>query len=263
MCISSRPAHFSETKILTLPLANGNHFTAYENKAKNISNGPNCMILPIPGRTRPEWFVDTSKYNKFLNELTQNTETEYLSRGARSKSLSRSFESFTLGQYQVGLCDSLKGVHDYLESLPAHQRPEILNELIGFFADNYKGWSFAVCIFGQHATMDAQPIAYEYTPAEKEYLFYPTMDSHTGRAPQEGRVRRDHTFIYAKGKGLSDFFTQDVPEFIKEHEYYHLDNDNSMGLNGDEFMKIGSGRFETVFKNKLVIGNIPSFKFQF
>lgn len=71
MCITINHAHLSKTKILSLPLENGNHFIAYSNKVKNESGKPNAMILPIPGKTSPELFHNTESYKDFMDEINE------------------------------------------------------------------------------------------------------------------------------------------------------------------------------------------------
>jgi hypothetical protein len=254
MCISSRPAHLSKTKILTMPLANGNHFTAYENKVENLVNEPNCMILPIPGRTKPEYFVDTTLYNKFLTEIVQNSHKEFRTRGKKSLSLSKGFDSFELGQYQIGLCNGYQSMSEFILSLTEENRPVVSVELMKFFIDHYHGWSFAVCTFAANAKLEAQPIAYEYKPFQNDWLFYPAMDSHDGTAPKEQGVERDHTLIkpYSSEHGRSNYFTQEVPEFLKEHSYV-LHEEEGYHSNSDFFLKVENGNnIQRVFNNKLI-----------
>ena len=45
MCITVNHAALSNTKILSIPLENGNHFISYSNKAKNLSGKPIVHIF--------------------------------------------------------------------------------------------------------------------------------------------------------------------------------------------------------------------------
>lgn len=239
--MSARPAHFSKTKILTMPLKNGNHFTAYENNAENLSKEPNCMILPIPGVTKPEWFINTATYNKFLTEIVKNTTPQ--SRGLSlfaSASKSKGFTRFQLGMYNVGLCSGVVGITEFLETHIPSERPMVSDELLVFFRDTYDtrigAWSFAVCVFSGTENMKSQPIAYEYTPNDDRTFFYPTMDSHDGTAPKKERVERDHSLItptqFNQYYEKNDFFSQEVPEFIM-NQAYHSHEDDGRSQNGD------------------------------
>ncbi len=240
MCISSGPAHFSKTKIMTVPVE-GKHFTAYQNNVINESGQPNALILPIPGTTKPEYFVDTTQYNKFLEEIVENMTPKSrgltLSKGLKSKS----FESFELGQYTIGLVKNLTGMLDFLKSVDESKRAKINPELLNFFAETYEGWSFAVCLFSSSKSMAAQPIAYYYEPFYPEALFFPTMDSHDGGAPKVGNVEMDHDFIVpANNHQTTDYFSQSVPDFIKNNSYSVIPFHNrSFGeANGDCYIDL-------------------------
>lgn len=225
MCISSGPAHFSKTKILTMPIDNGLHFTAYQNSFINESGQPNALILPIPGATSKELFYDTTQYNNFLHDI-EEAYTEQ-SRGVTlSKSiLSDSFESFEVGQYLVGLVSSFNGMLEFLKSVPENRRPVIKESLLNFFSRNYNGWSFAICLFDSNKRTDAQPIAYAYQPLMPDTLFYPALDAHDGNPPKmDAAITVDHVLI--KSKPIEQYsvdFTQSVPDFIKNSSYHYED----------------------------------------
>lgn len=246
MCITVNHANLSKTKILSLPLENGNHFLAYSNKVKNESGKPNAMILPIPGETNPSLFHNTESYKDFMSEITKKCrlEEDYLgihSRGFRSKS--KSFESFELGQYTIGLSKDFVGVREFLDELPKEKRPEISEELKQFFEEKYAGWSFAICVFDSENTIDAQPIAFEYKPFSNELIYFPTMDGHDGKAPNVGGlVKTDHTFIYEHtgemtGTYEKKFVTLDapVPEFLQNRKFRAVYS-NDFIINGDSFI---------------------------
>ena len=247
MCISTGPAHFSKTKILTMPVGN-RHFTSYQNDAINKGKQPNALILPIPGTTKPEYFVNTSEYNKFLEEIVENRKPK-----TRSLSLSKSlksFESFELGQYTVGLVKNLTGMLDFLKSVDESKRAKINPELLNFFAEHYEGWSFAICLFNSADTMKSQPIAYFYEPFYSNVLFFPTMDSHDGFAPKMQNEEFDHDFIYSLDNDeTSDFFTQKVPDFIKNNSYSVLPFHNRYysNSNGDCFVDIKNKEFSKLY----------------
>lgn len=234
MCITSSKAHLSQTKILSLPLENGNHFVAYGNNVRNESGKPNAMILPIPGRTKPEWFHNTKKYKSFLDDIiSEATMQNWLglrSRGMKSLSLDGdsfgSYEKFQLGMYTVGLADSFDGIAAFLMSLPDEQRPEVGEELQNFFKSHYPNWSFAICCFASNKTIDAQPIAFEYTPIDSNLLYFPTMDAHDGGAPDlDEEVDVDHTFIYEhtgpmeRSYAMEHIKLKDVPKFLDKKKY--------------------------------------------
>lgn len=237
MCCTVEKAELSNTKILSLPLDNGNHFIAYGNSVRNESGKPNAMILPIPGRTKPEWFHNTEKYKAFLDDIIREaTLSKWLglhSRSAKGLTLTESlgdsfghYEKFQLGMYTVGLADSFDGIAAFLESLPDSERPEVGKELQEFFKSHYPNWSFAICCFNTNKPIDAQPIAFEYTPLDPSLIYFPTMDAHDGGAPRlDDDVHVDHTFIYEhtgpreKKYVMEHIKLNDVPEFLDKRKF--------------------------------------------
>lgn len=248
MCITVNHASLSKTKILSLPLKNGNHFISYSNIVKNKSGKPNAMILAIPGKTKPSWFHNTEKYKNFMNEIVKaadiNNWMGILSKGVRSRGI-LSFESFELGMYTIGLSESFDGAEEFIDSLSQEKRPEIGSELKTFFKNEYKGWSFAVCCFDSDKTIDAQPIAFEYTPFHPDFLYFPSLDAHDGKAPRLNfNVEVDHTIIFEHTGEMRDIYLleaihleADVPEFLQDRKYRFI-NMRGTSKNGDTFIKI-------------------------
>jgi hypothetical protein len=251
MCITVNEAKLSKTKILSLPIDNGRHFIAYSNKVINTSGKPNAMILPIPGNTKPEWFHNTEKYKGFIDEIIDKCQMKkyegWEERGFLSKGLSDelSFETFELGMYTVGLAKDFSGIREFIDQLPEEKRPEISEELKEFFETQYAGWSFAVCVFGSDKAIDAQPIAFEYEPFAYNLIYFPTVDSHNGKAPNlNDFVDVDHTFIYEHtGEMTKKYYqnsvvldTPEIPVFLKEKRYRAIDK-RGMDKNADTFIK--------------------------
>jgi len=268
MCITINHAALSKTKILSLPIPNGNHFIAYSNSVKNLSGKPNAMILAIPGKTQPSWFHNTEKYKDFLTEITEkatmNNWLGILSKGMRSaKSLS--FEQFELGMYTIGLADSFEGAEEFINSLSDNKKPEVSEELKNFFKTEYTGWSFAVCCFDSTKAIDAQPIAFEYTPFNEDFLYFPSLDAHDGGAPNlREQVRTDHTIIFEHTGRMDKNKTYymesvkldaSVPEFLQERKY-RIAHMNGYAKNGDTFIKI-SEMNDTEFSTDPKMYRIP------
>jgi len=254
MCITVNYAALSSTKILSIPLDNGNHFISYSNKAKNLSGKPNAMILPIPGETDQSLFHDTTNYKNFMEDIIKvcGLDKYYgiLAKSLRYKSRSvedeLSFDQFELGMYTVGLAKDFGGVRDFLNSLPENKRPVVSEELKKFFEEKYIGWSFAVCCFDSDKTVDSQPIAFEYKPHEKHLVYFPTMDGHDGGAPNHDEsVKTDHTFIYehtghmVKEKFIKEFITlgEEVPKFLQDKKY-RSHSLHGLQKNGDTFIDV-------------------------
>lgn len=253
MCITTKAAELSSTKILSIPIKeHGTHFLAYSNKVRNTSGQPNAMIFAIPGITKQEWFHDTTKYKDFLDEIIDKASlnewmgTKSYTRGADKLSKSLSFEEFALGIYTVGLASSFDGAEEFIASLSEDKRPEVSNSLRAFFREKYAGWSFAVCCFDAGEAIDSQPIAFEYAPFNPGFLYFPTMDAHDGNAPRMDRkVEVDHVFIFEhtgvwnEGLYQMDSITMDAPvlEFLNKRRYRTREM-YSLTKNGDTYIKI-------------------------
>lgn len=243
MCITSAKAKLSKTRIMSMALDNGRHLMSYSNKVKNESGKTNSMILAIPGKLKKEWFMDTTDYNKFLENIEDQANLSYddshgiSSRGFSMKS--KSFDRFNLGMYDVLISEDVREIVERLGALG----PEIDGELINFFETHYKGWSFVLCVFSGDEEMDSQPITFEYEPFHYNWLYFPTMDSHSGGAPSFIHpINMDHTLIY-EYPGLVDRvtnnvnFTQEVPEVLKRRNYVSTKWDNSLP-NGDMYISL-------------------------
>lgn len=247
MCITVNTAKLSRTKILSLPLENGNHFVAYSNRAENKSGKPNAMILPIPGTTKPEWFHNTEKYRNFLTDIASRAELEdwFPMRSLGIRSLSKGFEAFELGMYKIGLASSFEGAEEFISSLPESEQPEVSEELRSFFREHNAGWSFAVCCFSSERTIDAQPIAFEYAPFNSDLLYFPALDAHDGGAPRlTDGVIADHTLIYEHTGRFNKELTRmeyielkDVPDFLNKRRY-RLYERKGPHHNGDLYIRI-------------------------
>jgi len=242
MCITVNHAKLSKTKILSLTLESGNHFIAYSNTVVNLSGKPNAMILPIPGETKPEWFHNTESYKEFLDEITDNSDfmKNYLGLISRSAKGISTLEKFELGMYSVGLSNDFDGIKQFINELPENKRPVVSEELQNFFQNKYAGWSFAICTFDSEKTIDAQPIAFEYKPFFTEFLYFPTMDGHDGKAPKiDSAVESDHTFIYEHTGSMEG----ELPEG-RSYPY----NKKFITLNAEVPMFLQNRKYRTIYQ---------------
>ena len=245
MCITVAEAKLSKTKILTMPLDNGNHYMAYSNSFVNEKqNGKNAMILPIKGKTKQEWFYDTTNYKSFLDDIVNSsTDDKYMGYASRGISKGLNIEIFNVGMYNVGLTDSIDSAAIFLSD----NNVEVKEELINFFREKYVDFSFAVCIFDSTEKIDSQPIAFEYIPNDNTVLFYPTMDCHTGDAPDLREfVETDHHIIYVHDFNESEFkfaktsiTLNNVPDYLNNKKYRFLKLNQSL-KNGDIYINIDS-----------------------
>lgn len=246
MCMTSAKASLSKTKILSVELENGRHSLSYSNSVTNTSGIQNSMILPVPGKLNKKWFKDTAKYSKYLKEierqakLSRDESMGIYSRGFDVKGMrSKGIERFNVGMYDVLISDDIRKTAERLGALG----PQISEELLSFFETQYKGWNFVMCIFEGSEKMDSQPIYFEYEPFNKSWLYFPTMDSHDGGAPNlEANVSMDHSLMYDY-PGLVDRvvhnvdFSQKVPQKLMRRNYVSTKWDDRI-INGDFYLHL-------------------------
>ncbi|MEO6305159.1 MAG: hypothetical protein ABIP51_18515 [Bacteroidia bacterium] len=236
MCITSGPAILSKTKILSCKVEGGKHLLAYSNSVENKSITPNSMILAIPGTLSEEDFYDTTLYKDFLNEIEEANKTVMKSLSRSLSSSSFSFTSFKNGMYQVLLSETIEGIGEALQSLPIEERPIIKEDLLSFFGSHYKKHSFVICVFSSTETISAQPIMFTYTPFDYEIVYFPSMDSHTGDAPNiKEMVEVDHFLITNKNVGKKLEFESTVPDILK-NLFFHCFEFKGNKKNGDWFL---------------------------
>lgn len=247
MCITNGPAKLNGTKIISFRLENGNNYLAYSNSVKNLSDGKNAMILPVPGKVKPEWLYDTTKYSTYLNQISEQTKmSEAYQPGVifRSRSLSKSLfgidslSFIEVGQYKVLLTEDVSVLKQALSS----NGISLSKEIEEFFSGHYKDVTYVACMFDKGVDVSAQPIALEYTPNDKREIFFPTMDSHDGKAPKEGDYAKlDHDIIVQTdteyGSVVNFDNKNDVPEYLlgKKFGTYSL---NFTDFNGDIFLDL-------------------------
>lgn len=242
MCITSKSANLSKTKILSLRKDDGNVFLSYANTARNLSDGRNCMILPIPGKLKKEWFYNTKEYSGFLNYISSRTiVSESLHYGIHSRgmeSMSKSLDFTKIGMYDIHFSNDMKDLIEVNEKLELN----ITVYLREFFNQHYNNFGFVCCIFDAKETMGSQPIAFEYTPLNKNVLFYPSMDAHDGFAPKKETVSIDHIIIAPMDNITVEFPKTyepdlDIPEFLNNKSWgsYKLEG---RSLNGDFYFDL-------------------------
>lgn len=238
MCITSAAAHLSKTRILSCTLGE-KHLLAYANSAVNLSDVPNCMILPVPGTLTKEDFIDSTPFASFMEDL----ESQWTPR-SRTLSMSKGIEPverFKVGMYEVFLApgisrfDKATGlersiterimgkkhrVTEALNEMPEERRPIVREDLLEWFDKTYPGWSLVCCVFESDKPMASQPIMFTYTPLEefKSKLFFPGVDSHDGGPPNlDEDVEIDHfLFVEDPGGRPTEFFRTSVPDWLRE-----------------------------------------------
>lgn len=235
MCVSLRPAHFSQTKGLCAEARlNGRtvHLLGYQNTVSNLVDGApaakntgsdfgwkrgttstakaatkgtgNAMLLPIPavpGTMNELNVIDTSSAPSCLLDMEkaiQPVTRGGIRRGGLLGGNARpdSVTVFDHDIYTVVLASNAKLIPKALALVPADKRPPVNKEIFDAYAKWYPDWTFAFCCFNTKDEASAKPLLWWYVPQHPEFLFFPALDGHDGKAPNlEATVDVDHAIM--------------------------------------------------------------------
>lgn len=229
MCCSLHPAKLTNTILYaaeTVHQGNIVHVLGYQNRAENLFNGPNAMLLPIPSDIPmgPDNMLDTTAAKSVLKDYANAVRAQHqrLSRGM-TKSLGFGddrVQVFDKGGYTVALADDAKSLTGALSRIPENRRPSVNAEIFAAYDYFYPKWKMALCAWD--GALEAAPLLWWYQPKTAESLFMPALDAHDGRAPKLGSdVSMDHTLIVGsvvappKENGIDVVFTDMIPAHLK------------------------------------------------
>jgi hypothetical protein len=205
MCVSAAPAKFASTIVYgraTELLRRPVHVLGYQNVAKNLADGPNAMILPIPSATPmgPDNALDARPFARIL----EGYRTALYSLIPRSASPSRGpvaacaapppVQVFESGSYTVVLAHraEIGAIEDALATVPEAKRPSISPALISIYQRWYSGWHIALCCFDA-SIGGPEPMIWQYQPLDPTHVFLPGLDAHDGGLPRlDDSVALDH-----------------------------------------------------------------------
>lgn len=242
MCITTDLAELIGTIIANLvDFEKRRHNIFYQNKMQNLTDGGNCMILPIPGRITA--LHDTTPYGTFLDEIVKKLTPVH--RAGISKSSSKGITISQVGQYTVLQCDSIdpKEIWRKIGRLTPSLRPSINTRLIEWYREFYgPEWQLILACFDNKQELKAQPLRIEFEPRDFNKVFYPGADSHDGEPPLIGKhVHRDHKLIFGTYSDNSVGNVNFGPEFkgpkvISDAKWKLIHNEGfmmNMTTNGD------------------------------
>lgn len=251
MCISTAFADLSSTKIgFVADYTTKLHHLFYANNVQNLSNGPNAMILPIPGVIQK--IHDTTPFNNFMEDISRRFAPPIFRSSKLGASVAKGITIEEVGAYTVLRCPLInaKAILQALQLVPKNKRPALSSELISWYRDFYgKQTNLAICCFDSKQMIKAQPIWIEYQPNDFAIGFYPGADSHDGTPPKIGStVDRDQQLFF--GAVLNDqpgnvHFSQSVPFPIKNAhwtKFNHVFDSDGTGENGDWYTRIGNNK---------------------
>ncbi|MFD1046645.1 hypothetical protein ACFQ1S_14335, partial [Kibdelosporangium lantanae] len=202
MCLSVAPASFSET---IQYVGRKNHpwlgrieVLGYQNRAQNLHAGPNAMVLHIPARLTEANFIDVSDYavlQRMVSTIWQPGPggAGYGSYGGFGGS--SPVQVFDHGTYTILVAENPTKIPAALKQVPRNRRPQLRRELFRFYARNFPNHSLVLCCFD--GTLQADPLLMWYPPADERVYVLPSLDGHTGRAPDlEQYVSVDHWLVF-------------------------------------------------------------------
>ncbi|MFY9457776.1 MAG: hypothetical protein WAP23_02500 [Candidatus Spechtbacterales bacterium] len=229
MCTTTEPARLSGTILFGKETMHPNgkvvHTMGYQNRAQNLAEGPNAMILPfpaIPGSMSQRNVLDTSRCPQILEDmaraLTPRDRGEHSLTFGASRGSSK-VEVFHHGIYTVVLAEDASAIPGALDRVEPDRRPPLNTPIFETYSEWYPAWgAIALCCFNNKYARDATPMLWWYEPIDPEELFLPGLDCHTGGIPDlNAHVRVDHTIAVASYRmpatsGVHVSYTNPIPE---------------------------------------------------
>jgi hypothetical protein len=170
----------------------------YQNIARNLSAGPNAMLLHLPGKRMSQAnFIDTSGCPGILRYMVTAVRPPTRSTGGPvAAGAAARVEVFEHDIYTVVLADDPRAIPAAMERVPEGKRVQVSAELMAFYAERFPGYAVALCCFDNRDARQADPLLLWYTPYDPDVLRLPAIDCHTGGVPDLGAlVRTDHWVI--------------------------------------------------------------------
>ncbi|TAD99968.1 MAG: hypothetical protein EAZ97_07240 [Bacteroidetes bacterium] len=154
------------------------HVLAYQNMPQNLSNLPNCMLLPIQSKQEltPENIVDTSNCPDFLSKMIEDRLPKM--RGI----MPSNSENYVMemGIYHIAILNNVskEALKETLKNIPSHKNPNISEEFMDFFRKTYSKFPLLLCCFNNQDISKASPIMVHYVPLRPNILMFNTLESH-------------------------------------------------------------------------------------
>ena len=207
MCCSMRPARFEETIVyvgeVEHPVYGLVHTLGYQNSVVNLATGPNAMILHIPAGVAmtQDNFIVTENCPRILRDMVDALKPPVVPLGepvyrTAIGAKSSPVHVFDHDIYTVVLSEDASLIPEALSRVPVEKRPAINQPLFDFYADEFPGWSVALCCFDNKQASQAAPMFMHYKPMDDGSMHWPSLDCHTGDVPDvNAMVAVDHWII--------------------------------------------------------------------
>ena len=207
MCITSLEALLADTIVgvwdIDHPEYGYRHVLAYQNVAKNLGDGPNCMLLHIPTYEplTEACMINTENDKTFLANMYKDADFSKGVFGARSISIVQ------MGIYDIALLNEPSAEHleQALSMIPAEKRPEIRPEFMSFFQETFPGFPLVLCCFNNEDIKAASPVMVHFEPAFPQTFMFNTLDSH-GSIPVLGEEVPFHQKIVVGSQRVTEQF---------------------------------------------------------
>lgn len=231
MCVSIEKAAFSGTIIYVGEVeVEGKVFNVlgYGNKARNLSNSPNAMLLHFPAKNNltKDSILDMSKCDAILEVMKETTDMGdgfELSRAVVfSAPGDKSVEFVQHGIYDILIARNAKDIPSALEQISPEKRPQLKTELFDFYAETFPDWAIALCCFNNKDAAGSDPLFWYYEPKDEvDFFVFPAVDAHDGGLPNlDIQVDRDQYLVFGSYQmsediGFSNWIKEDLPEEIQ------------------------------------------------
>jgi hypothetical protein len=252
MCCSLRPAKLTNTVLYAADaLHDGRrvHVMGYQNRAENLSKGPNAMLLPIPSSAPmgPDNMLDTTMAENILKDYARAVRPP-VSRGAFGGAAPHTLAAvqvFDKGSFSVVLADRASDIPSAIGRIPANKRPELNADIFAAYDWLYPGWKMALCAWD--GTLEAEPLLWWYEPLDPTRLFLPALDAHDGKPPSlSADVAVDHSVVVGSVTspgGAQVLFRDTIPAHLKPFlatKVHGREFNGTSMKNGDFTCSIGS-----------------------
>lgn len=233
MCCTLEPAELSKTILYAGDATidgQYRHVLGYQNRAENLFDGPNAMILPFPavGKMGPENVIDVTGGKDVLSNMAASFQIRLLSRRSSDSLKSASFgsyvEVFDSGDYTIVLADDARDIPQVLHRVSENKRPRLNKQVFEAYAKWYPNWPIALCCFEAKKAVENQPLLWWYLPQQHDQLFLPAVDGHTGHAPNlKANVYRDHTLVVGTSKVTAQLLSQGHKVYYSKADQHSAD----------------------------------------
>jgi hypothetical protein len=202
VCISMAPATFSGT---TLYVGRKNHpalgqieVLGYQNKAVNLAQTPNAMVLHIPANLTRDNFLHVGDATDILTRMVDAlAPAAGVSYGSAVPAGASPVQVFEHDIYTVLLASDPTQIPTALSHVPPNKRPPLDVGLFEFYAKRYPYHSIVLCCFDNAEAHQAKPLLLWYPPPYADWLVAPALDAHTGGVPDlNAVVGTDHWLIF-------------------------------------------------------------------